>query len=66
MTDGDTGFGNAVNTSYAVKLFEEAGAAGINLEDQVFPKRCGRMEGKMVIPLEEMTGKIEAAVAARR
>jgi len=65
MTDGDTGFGNAVNTYYAVKLFEEAGAAGINLEDQVFPKRCGHMEGKMVIPMEEMTGKIEAAVAAR-
>ncbi|OHE24712.1 MAG: hypothetical protein A3J94_16305, partial [Syntrophus sp. RIFOXYC2_FULL_54_9] len=61
----DTGFGNAVNTYYAVKLFEEAGAAGINLEDQVFPKRCGHMEGKMVIPMEEMTGKIEAAVAAR-
>lgn len=66
MTDGDTGFGNAVNTYYAVQLFEEAGAAGINLEDQLFPKRCGHMEGKMVIPLEEMTGKIEAAVAARK
>jgi methylisocitrate lyase len=66
MTDGDTGFGNAVNTYHAVQLFEEAGAAGINLEDQVFPKRCGHMEGKMVIPMEEMVGKLEAAVAARR
>jgi 2-methylisocitrate lyase-like PEP mutase family enzyme len=66
MTDGDTGFGNAVNTYYAVKAFEDAGAAGINLEDQLFPKRCGHMEGKMVISMEEMVGKIKAAVAARR
>lgn len=66
MADGDTGFGNAVNTYHTVKLFEEAGAAGINLEDQVFPKRCGHMDGKMVIPLEEMVGKLRAAVDARR
>jgi 2-methylisocitrate lyase-like PEP mutase family enzyme len=66
MADGDTGFGNAVNTYHAVKLFEEAGAAGINLEDQVFPKRCGHMDGKMVIDADEMCGKICAAVDARR
>jgi len=66
MADGDTGFGNAVNTYYTVKAFEDAGAAGINLEDQLFPKRCGHMDGKMVIPMEEMIGKIEAAVTARR
>lgn len=66
MADGDTGFGNAVNVYYTVKMFEEAGAAGINLEDQVFPKRCGHMDGKMVISMEEMIGKIKAAVDARK
>ena len=65
MADGDTGFGNAVNTYYTVRAFEAAGAAGINLEDQVFPKRCGHMEGKQVIPLEEMVGKIKAACDGR-
>lgn len=65
MADGDTGFGNAVNLYYAVKEFEAAGAAGINLEDQFFPKRCGHMEGKQIISLEEAVKKIEAAAAAR-
>ena len=65
MADGDTGFGNAVNLYYAVKEFEAAGAAGINLEDQVFPKRCGHMGGKQIIPFNEAVKKIEAAVAAR-
>lgn len=65
MADGDTGFGNAVNVYYTIKNFEAAGAAGINLEDQVFPKRCGHMEGKAVIPLEEMVQKIRAAVDAK-
>ena len=45
MADGDTGFGNAVNMHYTIECFEEAGAAGINIEDQVFPKRCGHMNG---------------------
>lgn len=66
MADGDNGFGNAVNLYHTVQAFEAAGAAGINLEDQVFPKRCGHMEGKEVISLEEMVGKIRAAVAARK
>ena len=66
MADGDTGFGNAVNTYHTVRFFEDAGAAGINLEDQLFPKRCGHMDGKMVIEAEEMVGKIRAAVDARR
>lgn len=66
MADGDTGFGNAVNVYHTVQLFEDAGAAGINLEDQVFPKRCGHMDGKMVIDVDEMIGKIHAAVDARR
>lgn len=66
MADGDTGFGNAVNLYMAVREFEEAGAAGINLEDQMFPKRCGHMGGKQIIPFEEAVKKIEAAAEARR
>lgn len=65
MADGDTGFGNAVNVYHTVQRFEQAGCAGINLEDQVFPKRCGHMDGKQVISLAEMVGKIKAATAAR-
>ena len=66
MADGDTGFGNAVNTFHTVRLLEAAGAAGVNIEDQTFPKRCGHMDGKSVIPAEEMVQKIRAACAARR
>lgn len=66
MADGDTGFGNAINVYHTVKAFEAAGAAGINLEDQVFPKRCGHMDGKEVIPMEEMVKKIKAAVDAKK
>lgn len=65
MADGDTGFGNAINLYYAVKEFEAAGAAGINIEDQFFPKRCGHMVGKQIIPFEEAVKKVEAAAAAR-
>jgi len=64
MGDGDTGFGNAVNTWYAVRAFERAGAAGVNLEDQVMPKRCGHLDGKEVVSLEEGVAKIRAAVDA--
>lgn len=66
MADGDTGFGNALNTYHTVRLMEAAGAAGINIEDQTFPKRCGHMNDKSVIPAEEMVQKVRAAVAARR
>jgi 2,3-dimethylmalate lyase len=66
MADGDNGFGNAVNVYHTVKYFEEAGAAGINLEDQVFPKRCGHLDGKQVIPMEEMVLKIKAAIEAKK
>lgn len=66
MADGDTGFGDVVNVYYTVECFEKAGAAGINLEDQVFPKRCGHMNGKQVIPREEMVAKIKAARAAAK
>lgn len=65
MGDGDTGFGNIVNLTRTIQEFERAGCVGINIEDQVFPKRCGHMEGKQIISLEEMVHKIEAAVAAR-
>ncbi|MCR9255692.1 MAG: isocitrate lyase/PEP mutase family protein [Alphaproteobacteria bacterium] len=64
--DADTGYGNPLNVHYTVQLFEEAGVAGINIEDQVSPKRCGHMPGKEVVPLEEMVKKIEAACLARR
>jgi methylisocitrate lyase len=65
MADGDTGFGDAATTWHVVREFEAAGAAGINLEDQVSPKRCGHFTGKAVIAMEEMVGKLRAAVDAR-
>jgi 2-methylisocitrate lyase-like PEP mutase family enzyme len=65
MVDADTGFGNAVNLMRAVKLLERAGADAIQIEDQVFPKRCGHFDGKAVIPQAEMVAKIKAAVDAR-
>ncbi|MBI3517030.1 MAG: isocitrate lyase/phosphoenolpyruvate mutase family protein, partial [Proteobacteria bacterium] len=66
IVDADTGFGNAVNVQRTVKLLERAGASAIQLEDQVFPKKCGHFAGKDVIPLAEMLPKIRAAVDARR
>lgn len=66
MGDGDTGFGNALNVIRTVQDFIQVGAAGVNLEDQVFPKRCGHMEGKQLVSEEEMVKKIEAAVEARK
>ncbi len=66
MADGDTGYGNALNVYRTVQEFEAAGAAAVNLEDQVFPKKCGHMEGKAVISAQEMANKIKAAVDARR
>jgi len=65
MADGDTGFGNAVNAYYAVQAFERAGAAGVNLEDQVMPKRCGHLEGKSVLSFDEAVMKVRAAADAR-
>lgn len=66
IADGDTGYGGVLNVIRTVREFEKAGVAGIQLEDQVFPKRCGHMEGKQVIPVEEMAAKIRAAVFARK
>jgi len=65
QADADTGYGNAVNVYHTVKKFEKAGVDSVMLEDQKFPKRCGHMAGKEVISMEEMCGKIEAAVRAR-
>lgn len=65
MADGDTGFGNAVNVYLTVRAFERSGAAGINLEDQVMPKRCGHLDGKQLIDLDEGVTKIRAAADAR-
>lgn len=66
MADADTGYGNAVTVYHAVQYFEEAGVVGINIEDQVWPKRCGHMRGKDVIGVREMCKKIEAAVKAKK
>ncbi|UWG97890.1 isocitrate lyase/PEP mutase family protein [Dehalobacter sp. DCM] len=65
IADGDTGFGNAVNVMRTVQQYERAGVAAIQLEDQVAPKKCGHMIGRQVIPMDEMVGKIKAAVTAR-
>lgn len=65
IVDADTGFGNAVNTWRTMKVLERAGSSSIQLEDQGFPKRCGHFDGKGVIPLGEMVGKIKAAADAR-
>jgi methylisocitrate lyase len=63
--DIDTGYGNALNVYWTVRNFARIGVAGVRLEDQVWPKRCGHMEGKSIIPLEEMVSKIRAAVDAK-
>ena len=65
IADADTGFGELTNTARAVREYESAGVAAIQLEDQVFPKRCGHMEGKRVVPTDAMVEKIRAALAAR-
>ena len=66
IVDADTGFGNALNMQRTVRDFERAGAAMIQIEDQTFPKRCGHLDGKGVVPVKEMQGKIHAALDARR
>lgn len=66
LCDADTGFGSAINAERTVRLYEEAGAAGLHLEDQILPKRCGHLSGKGLVDAAEMTAKIRAATAARR
>ena len=65
IVDADTGYGNAINVERTVRLLEKAGAHAIQIEDQGFPKRCGHLDGKTLIPAGEMAGKIAAAVNAR-
>ncbi len=66
IVDADTGFGNPLNVRHAVRVLERAGANAIQIEDQVFPKRCGHFSGKHVIAITEMVAKIRAAVDSRR
>ncbi len=66
IADADTGYGNAINVVRTVQLFEQAGVSAIQLEDQVMPKKCGHMGGKVLVGADEMVGKLQAAVAARR
>ena len=66
IADADTGYGNELNVVRTVREFEQRGVAGIHIEDQGFPKKCGHLENKVVIPLEEYAAKIRAAAAAKR
>ncbi|MEE4118510.1 MAG: isocitrate lyase/phosphoenolpyruvate mutase family protein [Paracoccaceae bacterium] len=66
IVDADTGFGNALNVQRTMRSFERAGAAAIQIEDQTLPKRCGHLDGKTLVPPQEMAGKIRAAVDARQ
>ena len=66
IADADTGYGNELNVFRTVREFERSGVTGIHIEDQEFPKKCGHLEGKQVIPREDYLAKIRAAIAARR
>ncbi len=66
IVDADTGFGGAENVARTIRELEKAGLAGCHIEDQEFPKRCGHLAGKSLVDLDEMAGKIKAAVGARR
>src|SRR2546423_454888 len=65
IVDADTGYGNAINVIRTIRTFERAGANAIQLEDQDFPKRCGHLDGKTLIPIDEMAGKLKAALDTR-
>lgn len=66
LADADTGYGNPLNVRRTMREYERAGVAGLHIEDQVWPKKCGHMEGKQVIAMEEMVQKVRAAVDARQ
>ncbi len=66
IADADTGYGNPINVRRTIREYERAGVAGLHIEDQVWPKKCGHMEGKQVIPMHEMAQKVRAAVDARQ
>jgi 2-methylisocitrate lyase-like PEP mutase family enzyme len=66
IADADTGYGNPLNVRRTIQEYERAGVAAVHIEDQIWPKKCGHMEGKQVIPQDEMVQKVRAAVDARR
>src|SRR5947199_6327273 len=66
IADADTGYGNPINVRRTIHEYERAGVAGLHIEDQVWPKKCGHMEGKQVIHMDEMVQKVRAAVEARQ
>lgn len=66
IADADTGYGNPINVRRTIHEYERAGVAGVHIEDQIWPKKCGHMEGKQVIPMDEMVQKVRAAVEARQ
>jgi 2,3-dimethylmalate lyase len=66
IADADTGYGNPINVQRTMREYERAGVAALHIEDQVWPKKCGHMEGKQVIPIDEMVQKVRAAVDARQ
>jgi 2-methylisocitrate lyase-like PEP mutase family enzyme len=66
VADADTGYGNPMNTRRTIREYERAGVAGVHIEDQAWPKRCGHLAGKRVIPTAEMVSKLKAAVDSRR
>ena len=66
IADADTGYGNELNVTRTVREYEQRGVAGIHIEDQGFPKKCGHLENKAIVPLEDYLAKIRAAVAAKR
>jgi 2,3-dimethylmalate lyase len=66
IADADTGYGNPINVRRTIREYEQAGVAGLHIEDQIWPKKCGHMEGKQVIPMGEMAQKVRAAVDARQ
>src|SRR6201995_3271862 len=66
IVDIDTGFGNAINVTHTIRILEQAGASAVQIEDQHAPKRCGHFDGKELVPLAEMVGKVRAAVDSRR
>ncbi len=66
IADADTGYGNPINVRRTIREYERAGVAALHIEDQVWPKKCGHMEGKQVIPMDEMAQKVRAAVEARQ
>ncbi len=66
LVDADTGFGEPINVARTIQQLEDAGAAGCHLEDQVMPKRCGHLDGKAIVPVDEMRQRLAAALAGRR